>query len=61
MNLFDAMHAGARETVRFLPPLNVSASEVDEALSIFGAALQDVFGTSQHIPAEQESKGRAGS
>ena len=47
--------------MRFLPPLNVSASEVEEALTILEAAMQDVFGSSQHVPAEQDSKGRAGS
>lgn len=38
--------AGARETVRFLPPLNVSTGEIQEALSIFEAALDEVFGSS---------------
>ena len=37
------MTAGARECVRFLPPLTVSASEVDQALDIFGQALDEVF------------------
>lgn len=37
------MTAGARESVRFLPALTVSAEEIDEALSIFEAALGDVF------------------
>lgn len=32
--------AGARETVRFLPPLVVSEHEVDEALAAFESALQ---------------------
>ena len=36
------MTAGARESVRFLPPLTVSAAEVDEALGIFEKALGDV-------------------
>jgi len=34
--------AGARETIRFLPPLNVSAAEIDEALTIFEACLEEV-------------------
>lgn len=37
------MTAGARESIRFLPPLNVSASEVEEALDKFAAACQEVF------------------
>ncbi|KAI7841462.1 hypothetical protein COHA_004857 [Chlorella ohadii] len=37
------MGAGARETIRFLPPLNVSAAEVEEGLSIFERCLEDVF------------------
>lgn len=37
------MTAGARETIRFLPPLNVSASEVEEALNKFATACQEVF------------------
>lgn len=36
--------AGARETVRFLPPLNVSELEVKEALRTFEEALEEVFG-----------------
>ncbi len=36
--------AGARETVRFLPPLNVSEGEIDEALDTFEKSLADVFG-----------------
>ena len=36
------MTAGARESVRFLPPLTVSAAEIDEALGIFEKALGDV-------------------
>ena len=38
------MTAGARETVRFLPPLTVSEGEVEEGLTLFGKALEDVFG-----------------
>ena len=37
--------AGARETIRFLPPLTVSAAEVDEGLAIFEQSLEDVFAT----------------
>ena len=29
-------------TIRIIPPINVSAQEVDEALGIFGAALDSV-------------------
>ncbi|KAK9814300.1 hypothetical protein WJX72_003610 [[Myrmecia] bisecta] len=36
--------AGARETIRFLPPLNVKKEEIEEALQILGEALADVFG-----------------
>jgi acetylornithine/succinyldiaminopimelate/putrescine aminotransferase len=36
--------AGARETVRFLPPLNVSESEMEEGLGLFEQSLEDVFG-----------------
>eukprot|EP00951_Prasinocladus_malaysianus_P009094 scaffold66349_cov20-Prasinocladus_malaysianus.AAC.2 len=35
--------AGARETVRFLPPLNVTKAEVDEALDTMRKALADVL------------------
>lgn len=35
--------AGARETIRFLPPLNISAAEVEEGLHIFERCLEDVF------------------
>ena len=38
------MTAGARESVRFLPPLTVSAAEIDEALDVFEKALSDVLG-----------------
>jgi 4-aminobutyrate aminotransferase len=38
--------AGARETVRFLPPLNISAGEVEEGLAIFEDSLAEVFGGS---------------
>lgn len=34
--------AGARETVRFLPPLIVTKAQVDEALRIFSEALEEV-------------------
>lgn len=37
------MGAGARETIRFLPPLNISAAEVEEGLHIFERCLEDVF------------------
>jgi 4-aminobutyrate aminotransferase len=38
------MPAGAREAMRFLPPLNVSAEEVDACLEATDAALAEVFG-----------------
>lgn len=38
------MTAGARETLRFLPPLVVSAAQVEEGLAKFEGALGDVFG-----------------
>eukprot|EP00884_Botryococcus_braunii_P016731 jgi/Botrbrau1/3741/Bobra.0363s0020.1 len=36
--------AGARETVRFLPPLTVSAAEINEALEKLEGSLVQVFG-----------------
>jgi len=39
------MTAGAREALRFLPPLIISEAEVEEALHAFGGALEDVFGS----------------
>lgn len=39
-----AAPAGARETIRFLPPLNVSEGEVEEGLAIFEQCLEQVFG-----------------
>eukprot|EP00123_Amoebidium_parasiticum_P015397 comp22949_c0_seq1/m.36403 comp22949_c0_seq1/g.36403 ORF comp22949_c0_seq1/g.36403 comp22949_c0_seq1/m.36403 type:complete len:445 (-) comp22949_c0_seq1:90-1424(-) len=36
--------ASVYETVRFVPPLTVSAEEVDRALDILGSALRDVYG-----------------
>ncbi len=36
--------AGARETVRFLPPLSISEAEINTALGIFSEALEEVFG-----------------
>jgi 4-aminobutyrate aminotransferase len=38
------MTAGAREALRFLPPLIISEAEVEEALAAFEGALGDVFG-----------------
>lgn len=35
--------AGHRDTCRFLPPLNVSKEEIDEALEIFGQAVDAVL------------------
>ena len=37
------MTAGARETIRFLPPLVVSGAQVEEGLAKFEGALGDVF------------------
>lgn len=36
------MTAGSREAVRFLPPLNVSAAEIDLGLGVVRKALQEV-------------------
>ena len=36
-------YTGARECIRFLPPLNVKASEIDEALEKLEGSLQEVF------------------
>lgn len=46
--------AGARETVRFLPPLTVSEAEIDKALHIFEECLSDVFGSSSASTASQK-------
>lgn len=35
---------GARETIRFLPPLTVSAAEVEEGLATFEQCLEEVLG-----------------
>jgi len=35
------MTAGARDIIRFLPPLNVTAAEVDAAVAAFGEAVRD--------------------
>lgn len=56
---YDVPATGARETVRFLPPLNISADEVEEGLGLFEGALADVFGGSHHV-ADDHHK-RAGS
>ncbi|MEW5305852.1 MAG: hypothetical protein WDW36_008367 [Sanguina aurantia] len=40
------LSAGARETVRFLPPLTITESEVDQALETFAGALKDVASAS---------------
>ncbi|WIA18214.1 hypothetical protein OEZ85_009686 [Tetradesmus obliquus] len=37
------MTAGARESIRFLPPLNVTAEEVDTCLNGFEAACKEVY------------------
>lgn len=37
------MTAGARESLRFLPALNINAAEVDQALDILGQALDEVL------------------
>lgn len=37
------MTAGARESIRFLPPLNVTAEEVDTCLNCFEAACKEVY------------------
>ena len=34
---------GLRETIRFIPPLIISAAEVDDALARFGTALRKAF------------------
>jgi hypothetical protein len=38
------MPSGARESIRFLPPLNVSAQEINMALDKFEACCKEVFG-----------------
>ena len=49
--------------MRFLPPLNVSAEEIDEALGIFETCLEEVFGKDAvHVDLEtMRFHGRAGS
>jgi 4-aminobutyrate aminotransferase len=39
------LSAGAREAIRFLPPLNVSEGEIADALHILEASLEEVFGS----------------
>ncbi|KAK9839019.1 hypothetical protein WJX74_007933 [Apatococcus lobatus] len=39
------LSAGARETIRFLPALNVKAEEIDQALNILADCLEEVFGS----------------
>lgn len=39
------MTAGVRECLRFLPPLNVTASEVAKAVEIFSEAQAEVLET----------------
>lgn len=41
--------AGPTETIRFLPPLVVTADEVDEAMDILGKALADVGGLERNV------------
>ena len=36
--------AGARETLRFLPPLVVTEAQVEEALEVFKVSLEEVTG-----------------
>jgi hypothetical protein len=36
--------SGARESIRFLPPLNISAQEIDIGLEKFEACCKEVFG-----------------
>ena len=43
------------ETLRFIPPLNVSAAEVDTALSIVGNALREVVATAADDDAAAEA------
>lgn len=38
------MPSGARESIRFLPALNISAGEIDTALERFEACCKEVFG-----------------
>jgi len=40
------MPSGARESIRFLPALNISDAEIDIALEKFEACCKDVFGSS---------------
>ena len=48
--------------MRFLPPLNVSSEEIEEALAIFERCLEDVFGKDAvHVDMDTAlQKGRAG-
>jgi 4-aminobutyrate aminotransferase len=38
------MPSGARESIRFLPPLNISEAEIDTALEKFEGCCKAVFG-----------------
>ncbi len=38
------MPAGARESMRFLPALNITEGEVHQALEVFDRSCGDVFG-----------------
>lgn len=40
------MGAGARESIRFLPPLNVSESELNQCLEVLDESCKAVFGDS---------------
>ena len=42
------LDAGARECIRFLPPLNVKPEEIDEALEKLEGALTEVFKSDSH-------------
>ena len=51
--------AGARDTIRFLPPLNISKGEIAECLAKLEGSLQDVFGTVSEpgsLPQDDDSK-----
>jgi len=48
------MTAGAKETIRFMPPLNVTEAEMDLGISLFNAALEKTILTA---PQQQQQSG----
>ena len=47
--------AGSRATIRFLPPLNITSAQVDEAVSKLERAIGKVFDVATEFPAVASS------